>query len=1005
MPFYTLVSNFYKAVIPFRLWVGLVGLCLWCCALESVGQQPSYQVVGADFLEGKDIYSLMEGQDKKLWIGTDEGLLVYDGETFRGYDNPNLNSTSIFSLCNNSKGEIFGVNFSGQIIKIAEDSLEVYYELPDSLLVNGIDIEIDDQDEVVVFCKHLLRINAKKQLQKLYHFDNYDFSGLISKWEDGRIALVLGFEDTILTLQKGEISLTPFWVDQEEVELFRHLELYYNGEEAIIMHRDMDYYLEKKGRYWHKTDLSKKTEIPLSRAFTKGRNIWIGERNGGVYRHHLDTSQQDTTLLFPQHQVSYYLDDSEGNLWLGTFKKGLLRIPHLEVKDFRNNSFVQQHTPMAITAGPNNSFYVIDNKGVIYQVAANGSITTLLEKASSSSEYLQYIPWANRLYFRRAYYDLTTPTLQPIRTAAVRSLQVIPPNNLFFVDYTGAYFYSTDTQEPTLEKELQLYYELNDEETKEKDYKVVSFGRPTYGHYQAFGKRFWLGTTKNLLLLEEGDTTHITYKKKPVIATAMASWEDSTYIATANGILHFVGTQCTGFLKTKNAPLIQMVAEMKQQNGYLYLIGVGGFQKLNLKTGQVQGLDISDGLLSNKILQFALLEEDLVLLTSKGLQKINYKVLEKPAPKLKASIKALYINGQTIEMNKEGVFQYFENELEVQLAIPYWRDKSNLSYLYRLVGLDEKWKELPSYQGEVIYNALPAGQYTFEVQIKDKKHLEGLLTSYVFTITPPFWETWWFISLCVLGLVLLVSLFFLIRINILKKQNQLLLDKEAIEKQLVESQQTALRSQMNPHFMFNALNSIQEMIIVNDKKAASTYLGKFADLMRLYLNHSREESIALSEELEALQLYLELEQIRFEDSLEVTLEVAPDVIPEELTLPPMLIQPYVENAFKHGLLHQPKDKQLYLEFQIDHQKQQLCCLIQDNGIGRAHSAQIQKAQNMHHHSFASSATQKRLELLNYNRKIPITSTIKDLIDKQGKGIGTAVQLCIPLNWEEDSLGS
>lgn len=998
MPFSLLFFTFYKALTSFRGLAGLGLLCLLCCSSKTVGQQPSYQVVGEDFLEGKDIYSLMEGQDKKLWIGTDEGLLVYDGKNFKSYDNPNLRNSSVFSLCDNSKGEIFYVNFSGQIMKVVEDSLEVYYELPDSLLGMGIDIEIDDQDEVVIFCKYLMKIDAHGQLQKLYHFDNYNFSGLISKWEDGRIALVLGFEDIILTLQKGEISLTPFWVDQEEAELFGHPELHYNGEEVIIMHRNVEFYLEKKGQYWHKTYLPERMEYPLSRAFTKGRNIWVGERNGGSYRYHLDALQQDSILLFPQYQVSYHLDDSEGNLWLGTFKDGLLRIPHLEVEDYRNNSFIQKHPPVAITAGPDNSFYVIDNKGVIYQVAENNSITILSEKASSSSEYLQYIPWANRLYLRRAYYDLSTATLQPIKTAAVRSLQGIPPNNLFFVDYRGAYFYSTNTQEPTLEKELQIYYPLNDEETKERDYKVVSFGRPTYGHYQAFGKRFWLGTTKNLLLLEQGDSSHISYNNEPVIATAIASWEDSTYIATANGILHFVGNQCQGYLSAQNVPLIQMITQMEQKDGYLYLAGVGGFQKLNLITEQVQGLDISDGLLSNKVLQFALLEEEVVLLTSKGLQKVKHEVLQKEPIQLQASVEALYINGKPIDTNRQGVFHYFENELEVHLRVPYWRDKSNLSYVYRMRGLDKNWKTIPVYQDRIIYNALPAGQYTFEVQIKDKKHLEGLVTSFTFTITPPFWETWWFISLCVLGLVLLVSLFFLIRINILNKQNQLLVDKQAIEKQLVESQQTALRSQMNPHFMFNALNSIQEMIVVNEKKAASIYLGKFADLMRLYLNHSREKSITLAEELEALQLYLELEQIRFEDHLTITIKVAPDILPEELTLPPMLIQPYVENAFKHGLLHQPKNRQLNIEFSLEEEK--VCCLIQDNGVGRARSAQIKQAQNIHYDSFASSATQKRLNLLNYNQQKHITATIKDLVDEQGKGIGTAVYICIPLDWEE-----
>ncbi len=199
--------------------------------------------------------------------------------------------------------------------------------------------------------------------------------------------------------------------------------------------------------------------------------------------------------------------------------------------------------------------------------------------------------------------------------------------------------------------------------------------------------------------------------------------------------------------------------------------------------------------------------------------------------------------------------------------------------------------------------------------------------------------------------------------------------------------------------MFNALNSIQEMIVVNNKRAASTYLGKFADLMRLYLNHSQEKRVTLAEELEALQLYLELEQVRFEDTLTIDLQIAPDISPEALTLPPMLLQPYVENAFKHGLLHQTAARHLKINFILDKVKNGLCCSIQDNGIGRTASAQLKEARHGHQ-SFATSATERRLNLLNHNKVNAITVDIEDLVDEQGKALGTAVYICIPLGWRE-----
>jgi sensor histidine kinase YesM len=128
--------------------------------------------------------------------------------------------------------------------------------------------------------------------------------------------------------------------------------------------------------------------------------------------------------------------------------------------------------------------------------------------------------------------------------------------------------------------------------------------------------------------------------------------------------------------------------------------------------------------------------------------------------------------------------------------------------------------------------------------------------------------------------------------------------------------------------------------------------------------------------------------------------VAPNVHPDGVTLPPMLVQPYVENAFKHGLLHQSGHRKLYIEFSIDKKKELFCCLVQDNGVGRARSAEIRRAQHRQHTSFASSATQRRLELLNYNLQKPIKAQIEDLKDKEGKAIGTAVYLFIPLDWED-----
>lgn len=964
-----------------------------------IAQQPSYQVIGGNFLEGKDVYSLLESKDKRLWIGTDEGLFVYDGERFQTYDNPAIKNNSVFSLCENGQGEVYYCNFSGQIMRVVADSLEVYYELPDSLLGMGIDIEIDDQEELVIFCRQLVRIDNDLQLHIIYEFDNYSYAGRLAKWKDNSITLSLGFEQAIGTWKNGNFTTTTYQVEGDTLTTREHPELACNGDEAILVGRIGDYFLEKKGTTWHRTTIPQQEIKCLSYTFTKNRDLWVGQRDKGVFRYSIDQKKRNNTRLFPDYYISYYLEDSEGNMWLGTFKKGVLKVPNLDVNDFNNHPIIQKESFVAISAGQGDTTYAITADGIVYQIDEKDQVTTLLELEGSPQRYIKYVPWTNRLYFSKGYYDFQKKEITTIKTVVVRTTELLPPNNLLIADYTGTYIYSVDDQEATLKQELLQYTTLNHPEIQRKKLDPVSVGRTNVSHYQSFKKRFWLALSRQLVVLENGDSTQLTAHQDRVSATAIASWEDTTYVAVSDGLLKFVGTTYTGFLKGKNAPLVSKIRKIERRENLLYLMGADGFQRINLITKQVQTLNMSDGLLTSKVVDFTLLNNHLVLLTGRGLQKVKYSIFEEALSELKVAFKAIYINGKRVDQYKKGEFEYFEKSLEAVFQVPYNQERTNLVYRYRLLGVDSQWVRLPVFQNSVVYNSLSTGEYVLEVQALDNKRLEAPIARYAFVIVPPFWERWWFTASCILGIILLVSLFFWVRISILKRQNALLLDNKAIEKQLVESQQTALRSQMNPHFLFNALNSIQEMIIVNDKKSASTYLGKFADLMRLYLNHSREESISLREELSALQLYLELEQVRFEDSLSIALEVAPELSLEELTLPPMLVQPYVENAFKHGLLHKASGRELYIEFRVDEAEQLLCCTIKDNGVGRMRSAEIKKAQAIHHVSFASSATQRRLELLNYNRKKMITVNIQDLKNAAGEGIGTEVYLCVPLGWE------
>jgi len=205
---------------------------------------------------------------------------------------------------------------------------------------------------------------------------------------------------------------------------------------------------------------------------------------------------------------------------------------------------------------------------------------------------------------------------------------------------------------------------------------------------------------------------------------------------------------------------------------------------------------------------------------------------------------------------------------------------------------------------------------------------------------------------------------------------------------------TALRAQMNPHFIFNSLNSIRAFIISNETKKASDYLNKFARLIRFILHYSSKDTISLKEELEALALYVELEQMRFRDDFGFVLKIGSDVNTETLLVPPLILQPYVENAIVHGLAPKTGAKELLVEVSKNHTG--LIFVIRDNGVGRSYSKNIHFIQNPQHKSVAMELTRKRIELSDDKRSEKENIKIVDLMEN-GNPAGTEERIKLPVH--------
>lgn len=338
---------------------------------------------------------------------------------------------------------------------------------------------------------------------------------------------------------------------------------------------------------------------------------------------------------------------------------------------------------------------------------------------------------------------------------------------------------------------------------------------------------------------------------------------------------------------------------------------------------------------------------------------------------------------------------YRQNYFTLNFSSPDHRDNVALQYAYKLEDYDDDW----IYCGRRLsasYTNVPGGNYKFLVKVIDNQgKRQEKTTVFNIYVKPPFWETWWF-RLIMFASFLAIAYWFWQLFRKRQEERKLIEEKERkfleFNKLLAESKLTALRTQMNPHFVFNCLNSIQECIVFEKYKEAQNYLQKFSRLMRLVLQNSDKNLVPLSQEIEMLNLYLELEKLRFTEKF--TYEIIYDeeeIDAETIEIPPMLLQPFVENALWHGLLPKKDNRVLTLSFDLLNDDI-LVCSIEDNGIGRQKSYLLKKNQTStkKHVSKGIRITQDRLNLisLQYNQHARIE--IIDKEDAEGNPTGTKV---------------
>lgn len=352
-------------------------------------------------------------------------------------------------------------------------------------------------------------------------------------------------------------------------------------------------------------------------------------------------------------------------------------------------------------------------------------------------------------------------------------------------------------------------------------------------------------------------------------------------------------------------------------------------------------------------------------------------------------IEEVSVNNEKIfyHPDREIILNYKMNNLSISCAVVDF-EKSNYQFSWRLNRVDN-WNTIGT-QRIINLNNLPPGNYTLEIKASGRPGIEKTNT-FSFIIKSPFWKRAWFISL--ITLLIATGIYFTYRRRISHIHH-----KAEIDKQLSQTEMKALQAQMNPHFIFNSLNSIREMILNNENKDASHYLSKFAHLIRITLDQSSQSMVSLRNTIDYLERYMEMEQIR-NDRLTYTIITDEKLDKDEILIPPMLIQPFIENGLWHGVA--AADKTIHITIHFKKEDEKIVCIVEDNGVGVNQSQKNKTETAGRHRPLGISNIKNRVKLLNEKYNLNCEVSIRDKKDIPGSTeTGTQVMISLPLEINE-----
>ncbi len=958
-------------------------------SLAQTSWEPAYRTFSIkEGLPSSETYFVYQGRQGYIWFCTDRGVVKYDGFTMEVLTTKNgLPDNVIFWVYEDYKGRIWFVSYNGLLSYYDTGKHRVikykYNHLISRYIGNNLypykTFTVDKKDNVFFSSGNngILKINSKgKTSLTTFATDPLTFDLINGTYlTTFNIRLSQFYKEIFKASIRKNGKLERKTVNKEVYKKNMQsglCELKSVNGVRIMRIQDCFYDLDHPDKTLH---------FPGATGFFSMKNdLWITTVNG---THRLKDIPKNGLANAPrQHllqgfKVSSVLKDRERGLWFSTLDKGIVYMPNSIVK---NISIFGQEKEVDVThvaVDRNKDVFYSNHLGVfrlkdhypLYTAnnISRNSVSRFNKILLLPSINKEPIDVKNKKYWRvPVYYDNFNEHDTSMVTCASMVMRIHQNGKL-------------DT--------LYDYFTL-----KKYDKTLHHFFETVCSNDKG---EIFVGNTKGLFSLKKGLLDNSMFPKtiqNNRVSCVRFSKELGLIIGTrGEGIYVFKDGRITNHITSENGLVSDQINTLQvEKNGNTCWIatnsGVSKLFFIGNKYVRIHNILNANGLATNEVNYIYLDGEMVFLATKKGISKFpaNLSFLINPLKK-QVSVKGLIVDGKTIYPKSRNLELASNSKMiHIELRSTNYKSLGSQRYKYRLLATD-KWTY--GNDGSIDFYDLTSGEYDLELSyLNDNGMWQKPYRILALHKQPKFVETFWFYLFLVLSSFLVAFVLFRIRAVQINRQRKY---KRLIEK----LEQKALLAQMNPHFIFNSLNSIQSFLVYNENHLAEKYLQMLSQLIRMTLNNSRESEVTIRQEIDVLTKYLELEKMRFKDRFDFEFIISLTHVELQNHIPPMLIQPFVENAIIHGFKGLDIPGRLEVNFK-ELAGNRLVVIVTDNGIG--YQSKAENGLDSEHKSYGMQITSERLSLFREKYDAEFDFVIEKLTDDAGKPKGTKIMILIPV---------